>query len=382
LELTQNGAGNDAGIPDAINQQIADRVDPALGPAGSQPFSLLVIWLDPRSYSLESPENGIFSNLPGAAENSLAQTFVYAAGSIDLVVAPLFPGTTYKLVVAGVSPTVRGAGIRLDGNGYQTTDLTTAAMRAGQSEFYFGSAGISLNRDPPALQTLAPTSAAAYDDASLPAAAASTAATDVAFISFLQAALASTAATDVALISFLPASEAGTAVAPALLLDYELAQDGAGKDADIPDTMNEQIACCVDPALGPAGSQPFSLLAIWPRSSSLESPESGVSASVFKREPPSPQAPAQKSAAAYEDTFPTAPASTAATDVALISILPAAEADTAKAPAPAAPAPSTEPAPRQPSPIPPKPPHPPISQTSHGLHDFVVWVFELFGGIV
>ncbi|MGO9114377.1 MAG: FG-GAP-like repeat-containing protein [Thermoguttaceae bacterium] len=168
FELTQYGAAHDANIPNTINQEIANRVDPALGPAGKQPFSLLVIWLDPRSFSLESPQNGIFSNLPGSANKSLAQAFVYAAGNIDLVVAPLFPGTTYTFTVAGDSPTVRGAALTFGGNGPQTTELTTAALRSGQTVFYFGSESTSVNRAVTSVQTPAQTPTDPDEDPPLP----------------------------------------------------------------------------------------------------------------------------------------------------------------------------------------------------------------------
>src|SRR5262249_14622517 len=44
-QLTQ--LGDSPTIPTAIDNQIIDRFDPALGPLGQRPVAVLVIWLDP-----------------------------------------------------------------------------------------------------------------------------------------------------------------------------------------------------------------------------------------------------------------------------------------------------------------------------------------------
>jgi FG-GAP-like repeat len=115
FELT-NGV-SDADIVKMIDQQIADRVAPAL--AGQKSVGVLVIWVDPRTFSLSDFQNALsFSNFSGSATGSgLDQTFAYALGNIDVIATPLFRETSFQLLLAAGSSTLRAGYVVVDGRG-------------------------------------------------------------------------------------------------------------------------------------------------------------------------------------------------------------------------------------------------------------------------
>ena len=117
LDFELTSGVSDADIVKMIDQQVADRIAPAL--SGQKAVGVLVIWVDPRSLSLSDFQNALsFSNLSGSITgNALSQTFAYTLGNVELLATPLFGESNFQLVLAAGSSALRAGYVVVDGRG-------------------------------------------------------------------------------------------------------------------------------------------------------------------------------------------------------------------------------------------------------------------------
>jgi hypothetical protein len=134
--LTQRS--DDPAIPLAIDSQILDRFVPSLGPPGERPTAVLVIWLDPVSFSVADPngQRAINDLQDNSFANGIRDAFVSVAGNVEVCVLPFLPaaGTRFLLDVAQVPPRARGGVLYIGPDSDQAMPLTTA-LRNGTTTF-------------------------------------------------------------------------------------------------------------------------------------------------------------------------------------------------------------------------------------------------------
>jgi hypothetical protein len=132
--------GDDPGITAALNQQIEARfaalyaaADPAT--RATLPSSLAIIWLDPVSLDVKSPQGqrASYSLQKNQVSNNLDRTFVDVSRNVEVVVMANEAGT-FKLNVADVPAAARGGAVVL---GATTSQLLafTDGLREGQTSF-------------------------------------------------------------------------------------------------------------------------------------------------------------------------------------------------------------------------------------------------------
>jgi hypothetical protein len=130
--------GDDPSITAALNSQILARFAPAIEAAGggsSYPTSYLIVWFDPVSLDLQSPQGqGVsYSLATNALASNLSQTFVSVGGNVEVVVSANAAGT-FNLDVGNVPGAARGGAVALNAGGSQEFSFT-AALREGTSNF-------------------------------------------------------------------------------------------------------------------------------------------------------------------------------------------------------------------------------------------------------
>jgi hypothetical protein len=122
----------------ALDNQIVDRLDPGLGTPSQRPIGLLVLWLDPGSFSLIDPQNKRlqYSLGEGKLGNQISGAYVNISSNVELVVLPLFRGSggRYLLNVGEIAATARGSVILLASSGNQVLPLTPD-LREGMRDF-------------------------------------------------------------------------------------------------------------------------------------------------------------------------------------------------------------------------------------------------------
>lgn len=136
LDVLLAARGDDPSLTDTLNNQILARFAPALAAAGngSQTLTFSIIWFDPVSIDLQSPQGGIsYSASSNVASNSLGQTFVSVGGNVEVIVMANMSGT-FNLDVGNVSDSARGGAVLLSSNSSQLFSFTDA-LRGGESGF-------------------------------------------------------------------------------------------------------------------------------------------------------------------------------------------------------------------------------------------------------
>jgi hypothetical protein len=137
LDAGLTRSGDAKAITAAIQQQIQDRLGPALGAAGARPASVLVLWLDPGGLDLEDSQGQHVTYDPeqDALSNGAPDTFVLVVGNIELVVVAGASGD-FTLRVRDIAVTGRG-GLVFLGLSNDAVQSLTDALRAGTFTFNF-----------------------------------------------------------------------------------------------------------------------------------------------------------------------------------------------------------------------------------------------------
>jgi hypothetical protein len=139
-------ASNDAVITGAVNDQIIARyapmyASPVLVTAAHTPPSFVIIWFDPVSIDLQSPQglNLSYNLSNNALSNGLGSSFVSVGGNVETIVLENAAGT-FNLDVANVPATARGGAVMLSASGF-STDEFTAELQGGVTAFQLDLAG-------------------------------------------------------------------------------------------------------------------------------------------------------------------------------------------------------------------------------------------------
>jgi hypothetical protein len=128
-------AVDDSAITTAVNDDILARYLP-LYMATERSFpSLTIIWLDPVSIDLQSPQGVSLSyNLStNALANGLGSSFVSVGGNVEMIVMENAAGT-FNLDVANVASTAQGGAVELSASGVSSQEFT-AQLQGGQTGF-------------------------------------------------------------------------------------------------------------------------------------------------------------------------------------------------------------------------------------------------------
>jgi len=145
LDQGLRAAEGDSAITTAVNDEILARYLPlynlALGPLPGpvltqQTFpSFTIIWLDPVSIDLQSPQGVSLSyNLStNALSNGLGSSFVSVGGNVEMIVMENAAGT-FNLDVGNVASTAQGGAVELSANGFSSEEFT-AQLQGGQTGF-------------------------------------------------------------------------------------------------------------------------------------------------------------------------------------------------------------------------------------------------------
>jgi hypothetical protein len=166
----------DASITKALNDLILSRYSPLyLGRATLPSFAIL--WLDPVSIDLQSPQgvNLSYDLSTNAVSNGLGSSFVSVGGNVELVVLENAAGT-FNLDVANVPSMARGGVVELFGGGFSLESLT-AQLQAGVTAFHLdlgASSGTGPSVSSPESPVLAETASAAGPSNSVAATPATT----------------------------------------------------------------------------------------------------------------------------------------------------------------------------------------------------------------
>jgi len=146
LDAILSKIGDDPSVTDSILDQIMARLDPSLGEFGQRPAEMLVIFLDPVTFSLWDPAgnrairdlqtNTMLSNIPS--------TSVGVWGNVELVIVPVTFGT-YELDLADVPARARGAVLFFGSDRNEIRELTSD-IRAGIDHFTFNFGSSSLSQ--------------------------------------------------------------------------------------------------------------------------------------------------------------------------------------------------------------------------------------------
>jgi hypothetical protein len=138
LNARLSARGDDPAIPGAIDRQILDRFDPALGPPAARAFAVVVIWLDPVPIDLFGTGNNrvVFKPQDNSFVNTFSKAFVSVAGNVEVLVLPFVPTgvQTYLLGVDQAPPGARGGAVYFGAAGNEVLELT-AALRGGTQQF-------------------------------------------------------------------------------------------------------------------------------------------------------------------------------------------------------------------------------------------------------
>ena len=141
LDTQVKAVGDAPAVTTAINDQILSRFVPAFdaalaaGDQGNGPLTFAIIWLDPVSCDLQSPQGQQASYNLGSnqAVNGIDRTFIEVGGNVELLVLAGQAGT-FKLDVSDVPALARGGAVVLSPVGDQVMSFTDA-LRSGTMEF-------------------------------------------------------------------------------------------------------------------------------------------------------------------------------------------------------------------------------------------------------
>jgi hypothetical protein len=152
LDLKLTELGDDKSITSAVIDQILDRFNPALGPAGDRPTRAVVMWFDPPGgVEVEDPNGDqiVYSSEDEELINESACTFINVVGNIIVIVfvdcetvgdepAGGDDFGTFSLSLSDVGSTARGGvvSLGLDESENETIELTDD-MRAGVTSYTF-----------------------------------------------------------------------------------------------------------------------------------------------------------------------------------------------------------------------------------------------------
>jgi hypothetical protein len=132
LDQGLRAAVDDLAITSAVNDEILARylpmyLAPGLPSAPQTPPSFTIIWLDPVSIDLQSPQGLSLSyNLSNnALTNGLGSSFVSVGGNVETIVLENAAGT-FNLDVANVSSLARGGVVELSASGVESEEFTSA----------------------------------------------------------------------------------------------------------------------------------------------------------------------------------------------------------------------------------------------------------------
>jgi hypothetical protein len=138
----------DSAITTALNQEILAQYLPLYSSPGSAstkqtPPSFAIIWFDPVSISLQSPQGLSLSyNLSSnALSNGLGSSFVSVGGNVEMIVMENAAGT-FNLDVGNVAATAQGGAVELSASGFSSEEFT-AQLQGGETAFYLALGGDS-----------------------------------------------------------------------------------------------------------------------------------------------------------------------------------------------------------------------------------------------
>ena len=132
LDAQLNQVGDASTITGDMDSQILDTFNPALGPASQRPVGVLIIWLDPVSFSLIDPnrDRATYDLENNSYQDTISQAFVSVDRNVEVLVVPIARGVqNYRLTVNQAPAGVRGGEIYLGANLGAVTPLTTALAR-------------------------------------------------------------------------------------------------------------------------------------------------------------------------------------------------------------------------------------------------------------
>ena len=148
LDQGLTAALGDSAITAAVNDEILARYLPlyeaaATGSSKQAPLSFTIIWLDPVSISLQSPQGLSLSyNLStNALSNGLGSSFVSVGGNVEMIVMENAAGT-FNLDVANVAATAQGGAVELSAAGFSAEEFT-AQLQGGETGFELALGGAS-----------------------------------------------------------------------------------------------------------------------------------------------------------------------------------------------------------------------------------------------
>jgi hypothetical protein len=103
----------------------------------------VIIWLDPVSIDLQSPQgvNLSYNLSNNALSNGLGSSFVSVGGNVETIVLENAAGT-YNLDVANVPSMARGGVVMLSANGFSTEEFTTE-LQGGVTAFQLNLGGVT-----------------------------------------------------------------------------------------------------------------------------------------------------------------------------------------------------------------------------------------------
>jgi hypothetical protein len=135
LDATLTSHGDDPTLTKALLDQIVGRFDPALGPPGQRPTSMLVLWLDPAGLELYDPGGNQTTYNPssGTLVQGIPGGFTSVVGNVEVVVVPT-PGGTFTLSVGDVGALARGGVAFLEEQDTRVQSLTDD-LRNGTQQF-------------------------------------------------------------------------------------------------------------------------------------------------------------------------------------------------------------------------------------------------------
>jgi hypothetical protein len=140
LDQGLRAAAADSAITRAVNDQIIARYAPIYASPGSvstaqTPPSFAIIWLDPVSIDLQSPQgvNLSYNLSSNTLSNGLGSSFVSVGGNVETIVLENAAGT-FNLDVANVPTMARGGVVVLSAGGF-SSDEFTAQLQGGVTNF-------------------------------------------------------------------------------------------------------------------------------------------------------------------------------------------------------------------------------------------------------
>jgi hypothetical protein len=140
LDQGLEASNADSAITAALNAEILAQYLPLYPLSGSASTkqttpSFTIIWLDPVSISLQSPQglNLSYNLSNNALSNGLGSTFVSVGGNVEMIVMENAAGT-FNLDVANVASTAEGGAVELSASGVSSEEFTSG-LQSGVTAF-------------------------------------------------------------------------------------------------------------------------------------------------------------------------------------------------------------------------------------------------------